>query len=77
MLFESSFFDRFEVADEVKDKIRTDDEALLEWGITKWLRFAILHEDTMVIKDEELERGVKSLGWKVEVLDDNGDGDSS
>ena len=77
MLFESSFFDRFEVADEVKEKIRTDDEALLEWGIAKWLRFAILHEDTMVIKDEELERGVKSLGWQVEVLDDNDDGDSS
>jgi len=66
MLFESSFFDRFEVRDEVKERIRTDDEALLEFGITKWLPFALFHEDTMIVKDEELEKGARALGLKVE-----------
>ncbi len=66
MMFESSFFNRFEVADDIKEKIKTDDEALLEFGISKWLKFALFHEDTMVVKDEELEKGAHSLGWKVE-----------
>ena len=66
MLFESTFFDRFEVADEVKEQIKTDDEALLEFGINKWLKFALFREDTMVVKDKELEKSAKSLGWKVE-----------
>ena len=66
ILFESSFFDRFEVKDEVKEQLKTDDEALLEFGIAKWLPFALFHEDTMVIKDEEVEKGARVLGWKVE-----------
>ncbi len=66
MVFESSFFNRFEVADDIKEKIETDDEELLEFGINKWLRFALFHEDTIVVKDEELEKGAHSLGWKVE-----------
>ena len=70
MLFGSSFFDRFEIKDETKEKIRTDDEELLEFGITKWLRFAVFHEDTMIVKDEELEKRVQSLGWRVETIED-------
>jgi len=66
MIFESSFFDRFVVDDELKEKLKTDDEALLEFGINKWLRFALFHEDTLALKDEELEKGAQSLGWKVE-----------
>ncbi len=66
MIFESSFFDRFEVDEETKERLRTDDEALLEFGITKWLPFALFREDTMVVKDEELEKGAKKIGWKVE-----------
>lgn len=68
-LFEGSFFDRFEVADDVREAIRTSDQALLEFGVTKWLRFALFHEDTMIIRDEELERGAKSLGWRMEEED--------
>jgi len=68
-MFESSFFDRFEVGEDVKEAMRTDDEALMEFGITKWLRFALFHEDTMIVRDEELERGAKSLGWSVEQED--------
>jgi len=66
MLFESSFFDRFGVKDEIKEQIRTDDEALLEFGITKWLLFALFRENTMIVKDEELEKGARALGLKVE-----------
>jgi Fe-S-cluster containining protein len=66
MVFESTLFDRFEVSDEVKEAMRTDDEALLEFAVSKWLRFALFHEDTMIVRDEELERGAKSLGWTVE-----------
>jgi Fe-S-cluster containining protein len=77
MLFGSSFFDRFEISDELKEKLRTDDETLLEFGITKWLRFAILHEDTMILRDTELEKQAKSLGWKVETIEDLDEGDRS
>jgi len=66
MLFESTFFDRFEVSEAVKETLRTDDEALLEFAVSKWLRFALFREDTMVIRDQELEKGAKSIGWKVE-----------
>lgn len=65
-LFESSFFDRFDISDDVKEQLKVDDEALLEFAITKWLRFALFRENTMVVKDGELERGAKALGWKVE-----------
>ena len=68
LLFEGSFFDRFEVKDEVIENIRTDDEALLEFGF-KWLRFALFHEDTMIIRDEELERGARGLGFKIEKVE--------
>ena len=69
MVFESSFLDRFKVADAVKEALRTDDEALLEFGINKWLRFSLFREDTMIVRDEELERGAISLGWTVEEED--------
>ena len=66
MLLESSFLNKFEVDNELLEKMKTDDEALLEFGINKWLRFALFHEDTMIIRDEALEDGVRALGWKVE-----------
>lgn len=65
MLFESSFFDRFETKKETIEKLRTDDETLLDFAI-KFLRFALFHEDSMIIRDEELERQAKALGYKVE-----------
>lgn len=66
MLFESTFFNRFEIDEELKEQLQTDDEALLEFAVTKWLRFALFREDTMIIKDEEIERGTQSLGWKTD-----------
>ena len=66
MLFNSTFFNRFEVSDELKEQLRTDDEALLEFAVNKWLRFALFREDTMIIKDEEIERGTQALGWETD-----------
>lgn len=66
MIFESTFLDRFEISDELIEKLKTDDEALLEFAVTKWLRFALFHEDTMVIKDAEIEKGAKALGWQTD-----------
>jgi len=68
MLFESSFFARFEVEDEMIEKLRTDDEALLEFGF-KWLRFVLFHEDTIVVKDEEVERVARSMHFTVEEME--------
>ncbi|NQT72435.1 MAG: YkgJ family cysteine cluster protein [Chloroflexi bacterium] len=66
MIFESTFLDRFELKDELIEQLKADDEALLEFAVTKWLRFALFREDTMIIKDTEIEKGVQSLGWKVD-----------
>ena len=66
MIFESTFLDRFEIDDELIEQLKTDDEALLEFAVTKWLRFALFREDTMIIRDEEIEKGTKALGWKTE-----------
>jgi hypothetical protein len=48
-LFGSSFFDKFEVTEETKTQIKSDDVALLKFGC-RWLRFALFGEETMVVK---------------------------
>ena len=53
LLLESSFFSRFEVDAEVVAKIKTDDEALLDFGYN-WLRFSLFGEDTIKVKGEVL-----------------------
>ncbi|MFC2035556.1 YkgJ family cysteine cluster protein [Chloroflexota bacterium] len=60
-LFESTFFNRFDVEPETIEKIRTDDEALLDFGI-RWLRFSLFGESTLKIKDEVVERKKGELG---------------
>ena len=60
-LFESSFFDRFEVSEETREGIKTDDEALLDFGI-KWLRFALFAENTLKVKDKVWETRKNELG---------------
>jgi len=66
IVLESTFLDRFEVNDEIIEQLKTDDEALLEFAVTKWLRFALFREDTMIIKDAEIEKSARSLGWKTD-----------
>jgi len=66
MILSSTFLDRFEIRDELLEQLKTDDEALLEFAVTKWLRFALFHEDTMVVKDKEMERIAGKIGFTIE-----------
>ena len=63
-VFESSFFDKFEVDSEIKDKIKNDDVELLKFGI-KWLHFALFGENTMTIKDDVRAASEKKLKEKL------------
>ncbi|MFC1731976.1 YkgJ family cysteine cluster protein [candidate division KSB1 bacterium] len=47
-LYESTFFNRFEVDEQTKTLMETDDEALLRFGF-KWLKFALFSEPVMKI----------------------------
>jgi hypothetical protein len=60
LLLESSFLNRFEVDDEVIEKIRTDDEALLDFGFD-WLRFSLFGEKTIKIKGDVAEEKKREL----------------
>jgi len=60
-IFKSTFFNRFNIDQELIEKIKTDDEALLDFGYS-WLRFALFGENNIKINDEELERKQRDLG---------------
>jgi len=66
MIFESTFLDRFELSEEVIEQLKTDDEALLEFAVTKWLRFALFREDSMIVKDAEIEKIASAMGFSIE-----------
>lgn len=59
-LFSSSFFDKFEVDDDTKNKIKEDDVELLKFGY-KWLRFALLAEKTIAVKDDVWQAKQKAI----------------
>ena len=52
-IFNSSFLDRFEVSEEEQERLKTDDEALLEFGF-RFLRFSLFGKPTMTIKAETI-----------------------
>jgi Fe-S-cluster containining protein len=58
-IFSSSFLKRFELEDELVDKLETDDEALLAFAF-RWLRFALFAEPTMKVKESFQPSGRKS-----------------
>ncbi len=60
-LFESKFFDSFDIDSDLIEKIKTDDEELLDFGIN-WLRFALFGENTLKVKDDVWEKRKKELG---------------
>jgi uncharacterized protein len=66
IILESTFMDRFEIHAELLEQLKTDDEALLEFAFTKWLRFALFHENTMIVKDREMERIASKIGFTIE-----------
>lgn len=59
-VFESSFFDKFEVDNKTKARIREDDVELLLFGYS-WLKFALFGEKTLKVKGEVLEAKKKKL----------------
>ncbi len=50
-LYQTSFFDRFEVEKELQGKMKTDDEALLRFGF-QWLKFSLFGDETIIVKPE-------------------------
>ena len=54
-LFESRFFDRFEMFPGQIERLKTHDHELLSFGF-QWLHFALFGEPTMKVKEAELER---------------------
>jgi len=62
-LFGSSFFEKFEIEDAVKDKIKEDDVELLNFGY-HWLRFSLFGEKTLVIKNDILKAKKEELAEK-------------
>jgi len=53
-LFESTFFKRFDVPDERKEKIKNDDEELIRFGF-EWLRFSIFGEKIFSLRKDYLD----------------------
>ncbi|MFC1994577.1 YkgJ family cysteine cluster protein [Chloroflexota bacterium] len=60
-LFESRFFTLFDVESEFIERIKTDDEALLNFGFD-WLRFSLFGENTVRIRGAVVEEKTRELG---------------
>ena len=52
-LFDTTFFEKFDVDPETIEKLRTDDEELLRFGFL-WIKYSTLKEETLKLKDEVL-----------------------
>ncbi len=57
-VFNSSFLNLFEVDEGLKERIRVDDPELLKFGF-KWLRFGLLGEKNLLIKESALKKKKK------------------
>ncbi len=64
-LFESSFFERFDIEEATIERLKTDDEALMDFGL-KWLRFSLFAENTLKVKDEVWGKKKDELGLTTE-----------
>lgn len=62
-VFKSSFFDRFDVDDETKNRIEDDDVELLKFGF-QWLRFSLFGEKTIEVKSDVLEAKKREIEQK-------------
>jgi len=54
-LFETRFFDIYDVEKEVIEKIKEDEEELLSFGY-RWVRFSLFSEDILKLKDKEMDK---------------------
>jgi Fe-S-cluster containining protein len=55
-VFDSTFLDRFEVEEELVEKMRDDDLALLGFAF-RWLRFALFGEPTITVRESAHQPG--------------------
>ena len=60
-IFQSNFFNFFKIDEKIKEKVKFDDEALLDFAFS-WLRFSLLGEPTLTLKEEVLKRKKAALG---------------
>ncbi|MEW6410744.1 MAG: YkgJ family cysteine cluster protein [Nitrospirota bacterium] len=58
-LFETRFFDIYDVENGVIEKIKEDEEELLSFGY-RWIRFNLFCEDTLKPKDKALDKLLRS-----------------
>jgi uncharacterized protein len=58
-LFETRFFDIYDVEQETIEKIKNDEEELLTFGY-RWVRFSLFSEGTLELKDKEMNKLLQS-----------------
>jgi len=58
-LFETRFFDIYDVEKEIIEKTKEDEEELLSFGY-RWVRFSLFSEDTLKLKDKALDKLLQS-----------------
>lgn len=56
-VFNSSFFDKYDIAPERREQLAVDDEALLELGLD-WLRNVIFNEPTIALREDVLKDAI-------------------
>ena len=66
-IFNSRFLKLFEFEDDLVERIKRDDEALLDFGY-QWLRFSLFGEPTIGIRGEVLERRKEEMERELETL---------
>ena len=54
-LFETRFFDIYDVEEGIIERLKEDEEELLNFGY-KWVRFNLFGEDTLRLKDKEIDK---------------------
>jgi len=59
-VFDSSFFNKFEVDEKTKARIKEDDLEMLKFGY-QWLKFALFGAKTMIMKDDVVVTKKKEL----------------
>jgi len=63
-LFKTGFFDIYDVEKEVIEKIKEDEQELLSFGY-RWIRFNLFWEDTLKLKDKEMDKLLQSRREKI------------
>ncbi|MFZ2411329.1 MAG: hypothetical protein WAW23_07150, partial [Candidatus Methanoperedens sp.] len=58
-LFNSRFFDIYDVEKDVIEKIKNDEEELVTFGY-RWVRFNLFSEDTLKLKDKKMDKLLQS-----------------